>query len=214
MTCECLDLMGRFSQLAKEKGNYIVSMAPAGKNSFCYYFFSRFDFKYIHFLVLIIRIESYLDPTTNAFDRSLLHEYEEWIPIVPGFSYHGRNTYAYLLDRYGYYNNSSSSNLDTTTVTTTNTNNYTFDFVTIQLYEGYSHAEYNITQLHIPPTEYLISFVRSVLRGWEVDYSTDSDLQYPYKHKLLIERSRLVVGLANGWAGDGKFLLIYPEEVA
>lgn len=29
-SCECLDLMGRFSQLAKERGQYIVTMAPAG----------------------------------------------------------------------------------------------------------------------------------------------------------------------------------------
>ena len=48
-------------------------------------------------------IESYLDPRMNGFDRSLLHEYEEWASIVPGFTYHGLNTYAYLLDRYGKY---------------------------------------------------------------------------------------------------------------
>ena len=47
--------------------------------------------------------ESYLDPTHHTFDRSLLHAYPEWEPIVPGFNYHGRNTYAYILDRYGYY---------------------------------------------------------------------------------------------------------------
>ena len=29
-TVECLDYMGKFSQLAKEKNNYIVAMAPAG----------------------------------------------------------------------------------------------------------------------------------------------------------------------------------------
>lgn len=29
-TCACLDLMGRVSQLAKEKGKYFVTMAPAG----------------------------------------------------------------------------------------------------------------------------------------------------------------------------------------
>jgi len=44
-----------------------------------------------------------LDPTHHTFDRSLLHAYPEWEPIVPGFNYHGRNTYAYILDRYGYY---------------------------------------------------------------------------------------------------------------
>jgi hypothetical protein len=29
-TVECLDYMGKFSQLAKEQDNYVVSMAPAG----------------------------------------------------------------------------------------------------------------------------------------------------------------------------------------
>ena len=53
--------------------------------------------------------ESYLDPTKNGFDRSLLHEYEEWATIQPGFTYHGLNTYAYLLDRYGKYQIKSDS---------------------------------------------------------------------------------------------------------
>ena len=34
-TCACLDLMGRVSQLAKEKGKYFVTMAPAGIFSRC-----------------------------------------------------------------------------------------------------------------------------------------------------------------------------------
>jgi hypothetical protein len=34
---ECLDLMGRVSQLAKQRGGYIVSMAPAGNYIFCLY---------------------------------------------------------------------------------------------------------------------------------------------------------------------------------
>jgi hypothetical protein len=54
---ECLDLMGKMSQLAKREGDYIVAMAPA---------------------------ESYLDPNFNSFDRSLLHEYKEWESIQPG----------------------------------------------------------------------------------------------------------------------------------
>ena len=67
-----LDIMGKFSQLLKKEG-YIVSMAPA---------------------------ESYLDPTTDEFSLSLLHNYLEWEKEVPEFNYHGRNVYAYLLAKY------------------------------------------------------------------------------------------------------------------
>ena len=65
--------MGQFSVLAKKDG-YIVAMAPA---------------------------ESYLDPTTSQFDRSLSHPYPEWKDLQPNFRYHGHNTYAYLLAEYG-----------------------------------------------------------------------------------------------------------------
>ena len=58
---------------------------------------------YKFFPYYLLLLESYLDPTMNGFDRSLLHEYEEWATIQPGFTYHGLNTYAYLLDRYGKY---------------------------------------------------------------------------------------------------------------
>ncbi len=142
--------------------------------------------------------ESYLDPAKSTFDRSLLHAYAEWEPIVPNFNYHGLNAYAYILDRYGVY---GTENLRT------------FDFVTIQLYEGYSHAEYNTTILKHSPAEYVTQWVQKVLAGWVIDYSTDTELQYPYANKLVLDRTQLVVGLANGWAGDGKFFLMYPEEV-
>ena len=31
--------------------------------------------------------------------------------------------------------------------------------------------------------------------------------------KINVPRDKLVIGLANGWAGDGKFLLILPSEL-
>ena len=151
----------------------------------------------------VLYIESYLDPTVSTFDRSLLHNYPEWESIVPNFNYHGMNTYAYLIDRYG-----KCASLEDTTV-----ERDTFDFITIQLYEGYSHAQYNTTQLNVPSAEYVTRFVQSVLAGWEIDYSADSALNYPYRNRLEISRTQLVVGLANGWAGDGKFFLMYPEQV-
>jgi len=192
-TVECLDFMGRFSQLAKQKGGYIVSMAPA---------------------------ESYLDPTHHTFDRSLLHNYPEWEPIVPNFNYHGRNTYAYLLDKYGYYTEETDAAVDYSLLNAVDTSVRaasekklrTFDFVTIQLYEGYSHAEYNTTQLGQSSADYVTHWVRKVLAGWEIDYSADTELKYPYVNKLTLDRTELVVGCANGWAGDGKFFLLFPDQ--
>eukprot|EP01038_Epipyxis_sp_PR26KG_P004314 gene4314-6112_t len=175
-TVDCLNLMGELSQIAKAKGNYFVAMAPA---------------------------ESYLDPTTSVYDRSLLHEYPEWVNIQPGFAYHGHNTYAYLLDKFGFTKDPN----DPQNVFRT------FDFVTIQLYEGYSHAEYNITVTGVPPEEYLVEFVEKIQEGWMVNFSEDVELRYPFNKLLSLERTEVVIGLANGWAGDGKFLLIYPEQV-
>lgn len=140
----------------------------------------------------------------STFDRSLLHNYAEWEPIVPNFNYHGMNAYAYILERYGKCASAADPAVQQNT----------FDFVTIQLYEGYSHAEYNTTQLHIPVADYVAKWVPRVLAGWDVDFSTDTDLQYPYVKKVQVEQTQLVVGLSNGWAGDGKFFLMYPDEVS
>ena len=168
-TVKCLDLIGQFSQLAKTRGNYIVSIAPA---------------------------ESYLDPFTTKFDRKLTHSYPEWQELKPNFTYHGRNCYAYLFSKYG----TSSSSVDI------------FDFVTVQLYEGYSHALYNISILEQSPIEYLKNYIGAISNGWEVDFSSDQDLNWNSQH-INVNINKLVIGLANGWAGDGKFLLIYPKII-
>lgn len=195
-TVECLDLIGRMSQLAKGSGEYLVAMAPA---------------------------ESYLDPTMGKFDRSLLHEYEEWETLQPGFAYHGLNTYAYLLARFGTYtpdghikerekemgevegkeekDEGSEAPLRT------------FDFVTVQLYEGYSHAEYATQVMNMSPIKFIADFVNMMEKGWDVNFTTDEDLNYPFTRRIAVESQHLVVGLANGWAGDGKFFLVLPDAV-
>lgn len=66
-------MMGKISQYAKQD-DFIVTMTPP---------------------------ESYLDPTRSEIGLSLLDTYPEWEKIVPDFTYHGRNTYAYLLAKYG-----------------------------------------------------------------------------------------------------------------
>ena len=183
-TPQCIHLIGRLSQLAKQAG-YLVAMAPA---------------------------ESYLDPTTHLFDLTLTHTYPEWDSFQPGFRYHGHNTYAYLLARYGATTLPLSSPLtelsvqglgecskgpqevsgagttttgdvgtgaksktvagalagaETETATVTETVAApvaevvaTFDFVTVQLYEGYSHAQYQTYVLGRPASQVVAEWVK------------------------------------------------------
>lgn len=123
--------------------------------------------------------------------------------MIPKFAYHGLNTYAYLLSRYREYVDPDNDDI----------RGETFDFVTIQLYEGYSHAQYKIFVEKQPADLVLVEFVKMVTQCWEVDFSTDTALNYPVKSMISIASDKLVVGLANGWAGDGKFLLVYPQDV-
>ena len=47
------------------------------------------------YIVSLVPPESYFDPRTGNFSRSLLFDYPEWVPYV-SFNYHGRNAYAFL----------------------------------------------------------------------------------------------------------------------
>ena len=206
------------SETYRECCNFFLSLVHVYHLHAHSYFLFAFTFTCI---LLDTTAESYLDPTHHTFDRSLLHNYPEWEPIVPNFNYHGRNTYAYLLDKYGYYTEeadgtvekSLSNAVDTSAKAESEKKLRTFDFVTIQLYEGYSHAEYNTTQLGQSSADYVTYWVSKVLAGWDIDYSADTELKYPYVNKLALDRTELVVGCANGWAGDGKFFLLFPDQV-
>ena len=167
-TKACLDTMGIISILAKQDG-YLIAMAPA---------------------------ESYLDPHTSLFDRKLTHTYSEWKDLQPGFNYHGRNVYAYLVSKYGLSESGSP----------------TFDFIMVQLYEGYSHTEYNLTVAKTDPAKYITDLVSRFQRGWTVPFSTDVELDYA-DAVVSVKPAQLVIGLANGWAGDGKFLFIAPDAL-
>ncbi len=144
-----------------------------------------------NYIVSMAPAESYLDPSTSEYSLSLLHDYPEYIDIQPDFKYHGRNVYAYLLSKY----------------------NNCFDFITIQLYEGYSHALYNLYYTKtISVSEYLYNFITNIKNGWMINYNSVPELMLE-SQKIAIEPHRIVIGLANGWAGDGKFLLIYPNDL-
>lgn len=149
--------------------------------------------------------ESYLDPHSSSFDRHLTHDYHEWRDLQPNFKYHGANPYAYILARYGQTIIDDNISLGTHAVNT-------FDFVTLQLYEGYSHAEYNINVLKIDPAIYITDLVSKLRDGWVVPFSLDSEIKFP-DTLVAINPTQLVLGLANGWAGDGKFLFISPAQL-
>jgi hypothetical protein len=133
-----------------------------------------------------------------------LHEYDEWKEKIPPFAYHGLNCYAYLLSKYGHYHcKHDKQSLST------------FDFITIQLYEGYSHAEYRVRQAGEAAEAVVLDWVKRLQAGWEVQFGADRELQYEKAvDRIQVPSSRLVIGVANGWAGDGKFFFLSTEHLA
>lgn len=163
------------------------------------------------FIVSVVPPESYLDQTTSQFDGSLLHSYPEWESIVD-FNYHGHNCYAYLLAKYG-----------TTIVEKDTANSHgssgqtvqTFDIVSIQLYESYTHMDYNVTaapaESQQTPSEYLTLWVPKVLGGWMVDFSSAPEYGITSQN-ISVQKTALCIGIANGWADNIKNILIMPNE--
>jgi len=141
------------------------------------------------YLVTLVPCESYMDVTTSLFDASLLWPYPEWLPT---FKYHGHNPYAYLWSKFA----------------------GAFDAITIELYESFSHADYNVSVLGQRPADYLAAWARRLQSGWEVDFGSDPAAGWPTQ-RVAVPPEKLIVGLANGWAGGfhPKSLLIMPEEV-
>lgn len=191
---DCLDMMGIVAQCAKRHG-YIFGMAPA---------------------------ESYLDPSTPLFDRSLRHDYPEWRELQPDFKYHGRNCYAFLLAKYGRTTvgtvtaeEAGAGCLEDICGSSQAPTVSTFDFVTIQLYEGYSHAEYSLNVLKADPAAYIVALVEQFQTGWSVEFGSDHELGFTTNAvTVVVPPTQLVLGLANGWAGDGKFYFLNADRLA
>ncbi|KAJ3124377.1 hypothetical protein HK100_011256 [Physocladia obscura] len=197
---DCLNFMGRISQLAKRDG-LVVAMAPA---------------------------ESYLDPYTSRFSRSLLFGNEDWERAVPGlgFSYHGRNIYAYLLARYGKTeidtkDDSKTENIIASIQKDNKGNSIqpnffvdTFDFITIQFYESYSRVLFEIAKNNTAPHTALVNYVTRVSAesGWPVEFSDDPDLDFA-DALVSVQSTRIVIGLANAWANGVKALLVMPDQL-
>jgi hypothetical protein len=157
------------------------------------------------FIVTLVPPESYLDPmTAPTYDRSLLHNYpDSW---QPNFLYHGRNAYALLLAKYGNTTLSDGSSV------------LTYDLIMIQLYESWSHADFNCTAPasaggpQQTAVEYLTSWVPNLTAGWYLDFASDPASGVP-SQTVGLAKSQVVLGLANGWAGGPKSILIMPADV-
>ena len=143
------------------------------------------------YIVSMAPPESYLDPTTSEFSLSLLHNYPEWEKEFPNFTYHGRNVYAYLIAKYS---------LDT------------FDFISLQLYEGYTHTLYKYNREKKSFGEILNDLVEKLTKGYYVDFDKDKNSGLD-KEFIKIPEDKIVIGLANGWAGNGKFLFVDENNI-
>ena len=160
MAVSVLDLMGGFAVLAKGSGLLSTLSAP----------------------------ESYLDPFTSEFDRSLTHAYPEWARAGVDFAYHGRNCLAYVVAVYG----------------------EAFDLVSLQLYESYSHADFAINVQQADPGVYLAHYMQRLTAGWRVDFSSDRALAIAGAGPELgaavvgLPRHKIVLGFANAWGGRGR----------
>ena len=137
--------------------------------------------------------QSYLDFSTPRFSRyvNLTYPTRVW---HAEFSYYGANVYAYLLSLHG----------------------ESIDFVSIQLYESYSRAAYETFQLGVKPSSYLTRLIADhVGRGesFFVHFSDDAETGLTSRNVQLPVSSKLVIGLANGWARPDKVVYFSPYDI-
>lgn len=110
------------------------------------------------------------------------------------FSYFGANSYAYVLARF----------------------EDAIDLISMQFYESYSQAACAIRHKGMTPHEYLIQYIQEIKAAGEaylVDFSSDPSVEMP-SQKVRLPLSKLLLGLANGWAHDSpKAIYISSAEV-
>lgn len=149
------------------------------------------------FVVSMAPPESYLDVTTPDFSRYVNLTYPEYPDWHADFSYHGRNVYAYLLYKWP----------------------EAFDFISVQLYESYAHADYNVSVAAQPAADYLVDYVRSFSppgaergAGFTVDFGQDPSLGQVGLGFVPVPLEKLVIGIGNGWVDGVKQVNITADE--
>jgi hypothetical protein len=140
--------------------------------------------------------QSYMNFDNSHFSR-YVNLTDPSRPWHPEFHYFGANVYSYLLAKHG----------------------DDIDFVSMQLYESYSLAAMAVYHQDVSPEDYLVGYVEGLIVKQEskfyVDFSMDKvlDMEGQFVHLPL---SKLVIGLANGWAADPenrKHVFITPDQV-
>ena len=135
------------------------------------------------YIVGIAPAESYLDPGSTAFDLKLNHQprapWPKFENDMTSFPYAGRNAYASLVAQGD------------------------FDFISVQLYEGFSSACYAITHGGTNPVDYLVDLASAFATGFDVTGMT-----------IKVPPDRLVFGFANAWADGRKFVRIQSTDIA
>jgi hypothetical protein len=153
------------------------------------------------YLVTMAPAQSYFDVNTSAFDLGTSHASPYW---QPDFHYHGHNLYTYWVAKYGETQMRGGETVPT------------FDWVAVQLYEGFSLANYKINAEGVSVTDYLTDLVEKMAQGWEVDFGSEKSVGIP-SQTIKVPPTRLLVGLANGWTHDAppidKFLLLWPSQI-
>jgi len=138
------------------------------------------------YVVTMQSAQSYLDPTTQLFNRSLSNAYVDY---HPDFYHHGLNCYAYLLAV-------APPGL--------------FNLVSVMLYETWSRASQAVYENHSDPAEYLENITTAMIRGWTVDFN-DPSLLVQGKKEVRINQTQLIIGLSFGSPISDSSFTILPS---
>jgi len=135
------------------------------------------------YVVTMAPPQSYLNFSSSNFSRyvNLTDPVRGW---HGDFHYYGNNVYAYLLANYG---------------------DCCIDLVSVQMYESYSDAAMAVYDGGMAAGDYLVGFVRDLAnrnQTFVVDFSGDPELGHAGARPVGMPLSKLVIGLANGWAAE------------
>jgi hypothetical protein len=160
------------------------------------------------YIVSMAPAESYLDPTIEVggidavfstdldlLPRSWTHDRygatddDRDVVRKAGFSHAGRQCYAYVLAKAG---------MDT------------FDWISLQLYEAYSPFAHDVHRKRMVQDEALMMRIRRLVDGYTIEGLPLDDAS---SYEVRVPPSKLVIGIANGWADGMKFCRVDPTSI-
>lgn len=158
--------------------------------------------KQVGYIVSLAPSQSYLDVDNPIFDFQLTHA-PTW---KPDFHYHGANWYAFILLS---YNNTKVRNDNGKLQSVA-----TFDWVSLQLYEGWSRANDMVANKGVAFETYIEQLVNRMDQGWDIHFGPELG----GVNTVSVPREQLVIGLANAWTPPypptQKFLFVRPESIS